>query len=81
MAQHDYITIKGLSGRFFIKPILSFQQMYIAFGGSSKGLGFKDLVCGLVLLTRGRRDEKIKCKYLKSQGRPEISGWVAQWLE
>ena len=36
--------------------------MYMAFGGTAKGLAFKDLVCGLVLLTRGRNEEKVKCK-------------------
>lgn len=36
--------------------------MYLAFGGTSKGLGYKDLVCGLVLLTRGKQEEKVKCK-------------------
>ena len=41
---------------------LSFQQMYLAFGGTAKGLSFKDLTCGLVLLTRGRQEEKMKCK-------------------
>ena len=45
---------------------LFLQQIYAAFGGTSKGLGFKDLTCGLVLLTRGRQEEKIKCKYLLS---------------
>ena len=45
------------------KFIECLQRMFLAFGGSSKGLSFKELVCGLVLLTRGRRDEKIKCQY------------------
>lgn len=40
------------------------QQIYTAFGGTNKGITFRDLLCGLVLLTRGTREEKIKCKYM-----------------
>ncbi|CAI9715032.1 ubiquitin carboxyl-terminal hydrolase 32-like [Octopus vulgaris] len=36
------------------------QLIYRAFGGTPKGLSFKDLLCGLVILTRGMREEKIK---------------------
>ncbi|KAK7088275.1 hypothetical protein V1264_022210 [Littorina saxatilis] len=36
------------------------QLIFKGFGGSSKGLTFKDLVCGLVVLTKGTREEKIK---------------------
>ncbi|XP_063220318.1 ubiquitin carboxyl-terminal hydrolase 32 isoform X2 [Bacillus rossius redtenbacheri] len=36
------------------------EQIYSACGGTQKGIGFKDLVCGLVLLTRGTEDEKLK---------------------
>ncbi|XP_077995197.1 ubiquitin carboxyl-terminal hydrolase 32-like isoform X2 [Glandiceps talaboti] len=36
------------------------DHIFTAFGGNTKGLNFKDLFCGLVLLTRGRREEKIK---------------------
>ncbi|KAK7480047.1 hypothetical protein BaRGS_00028684 [Batillaria attramentaria] len=36
------------------------QLIYKGFGGSSKGLSFKDLLCGLVVLTKGTREEKIK---------------------
>lgn len=39
------------------------QQIYLAFGGTNKGITFRDLLCGLVLLTRGTREEKIKCKF------------------
>lgn len=39
-----------------------FQLIYKGFGGSSKGLSFKDLLCGLVVLTKGIREERIKCK-------------------
>lgn len=38
------------------------KLVYTAWGGTSKGIGFKDLLCGLVLLTRGHQDEKCKCK-------------------
>ena len=39
------------------------QHIFIVIGGTNKGLSFRDLVCGLVLLTRGTREEKIKCEY------------------
>lgn len=38
------------------------QVIYTSFGGSSKGLHFNNLIVGLVLLTRGRDEEKAKCK-------------------
>lgn len=38
------------------------ELVYAAWGGSNKGINFKDLLCGLVLLTRGSQDEKCKCK-------------------
>lgn len=34
--------------------------LFTACGGTSKGIAFKELVCGLVLLTKGTLDEKIK---------------------
>ncbi|XP_075159626.1 ubiquitin specific protease 32 isoform X2 [Haematobia irritans] len=34
--------------------------LYAACGGTSKGISFKDLLCGLVLITKGSEDEKIK---------------------
>ena len=40
-----------------------FQLIYSGFGGTNKGITFRDLLCGLVLLTRGTREEKIKCKF------------------
>ncbi|XP_066018182.1 ubiquitin carboxyl-terminal hydrolase 32-like [Pocillopora verrucosa] len=40
------------------------EQIYTAFGGTNKGMTFRDLLCGLVLLTRGTREEKIKCKFV-----------------
>ncbi|XP_066297333.1 ubiquitin carboxyl-terminal hydrolase 32-like isoform X2 [Branchiostoma lanceolatum] len=36
------------------------ERIYEIFGGNTKGLKFPDMVCGLVLLTRGKREEKIK---------------------
>lgn len=39
------------------------QLIFKGFGGSSKGLPFKDLLCGLVVLTKGTREEKIKCEF------------------
>jgi ubiquitin carboxyl-terminal hydrolase 6/32 len=36
--------------------------MFKGFGGLNKGLTFKELLCGLVVLTKGTREEKIKCK-------------------
>ena len=40
------------------------QAIYAAFGGSGKGLQYRDLVCGLALLVHGTRQEKAKCMYL-----------------
>lgn len=34
--------------------------LYTACGGTSKGISFKDLLCGLVLITRGTEEEKTK---------------------
>lgn len=34
--------------------------LYAACGGTQKGISFKDLLCGLVLITKGTDDEKIK---------------------
>ncbi|KAM7433841.1 Transcription elongation factorSPT6 [Porites harrisoni] len=36
------------------------ELIYSGFGGTNKGITFRDLLCGLVLLTRGTREEKIK---------------------
>ena len=33
-------------------------------GGSQKGLSFRDLLCGLAVLTKGELEEKIKCMFL-----------------
>ncbi|XP_037024901.1 ubiquitin carboxyl-terminal hydrolase 32 isoform X4 [Bradysia coprophila] len=42
-----------------IPPVLA-DWLYVACGGTQKGIAFKELLCGLVLLTRGTPDEKIK---------------------
>ncbi|KAL0267099.1 UNVERIFIED_CONTAM: hypothetical protein PYX00_009454 [Menopon gallinae] len=51
----------------FIKDVLGdgvpgpiSEIIYTSCGGTSKGIAFKDLICGLVLLTRGTQEEKIK---------------------
>lgn len=36
------------------------QLLYKAFGGTSRGLTFKDLLSGLAVLTKGTREEKLK---------------------
>ncbi|XP_058060610.1 ubiquitin carboxyl-terminal hydrolase 32 [Anopheles bellator] len=41
-------------------PPLVADKLYSACGGSAKGIAFKELLCGLVLLTKGTQDEKIK---------------------
>ncbi|BFZ19073.1 hypothetical protein BsWGS_22113 [Bradybaena similaris] len=41
-------------------PINIAQLIYRGYGGTSKGLSFKDLLCGLVILTKGTKEEKIK---------------------
>lgn len=41
-------------------PIVLGDWLYSACGGTSKGISFKELFCGLVLLTRGTQDEKIR---------------------
>lgn len=61
-------TLNGLmTENLFMREVLwegvpsKFAQLiYRAFGGTQKGLPFKDLLCGLVILTRGMREEKIK---------------------
>lgn len=41
-------------------PVVLADWLYNACGGTQKGIAFKELLCGLVLLTRGLPDEKIK---------------------
>lgn len=41
-------------------PAIVADWLYNACGGTQKGIGFKELFCGLVLLTKGTQDEKIR---------------------
>lgn len=50
--------LKEVLGEFV--PVKLAEHIYHTFGGTSKGINFKDLLCGLVLLTRTKQDEKIK---------------------
>ncbi|XP_032446586.1 ubiquitin carboxyl-terminal hydrolase 32 isoform X3 [Xiphophorus hellerii] len=52
------------------------EVIYSSFGGSSKGLHFNNLIVGLVLLTRGRDEEK--AKYLFSLFASDLSGYAAR---
>ncbi|ERL90606.1 hypothetical protein D910_07953, partial [Dendroctonus ponderosae] len=36
------------------------EKLYTACGGGARGIALRDLICGLVLLTKGSQDEKIK---------------------
>lgn len=42
-----------------VPPVLA-DSLYTVCGGTAKGIPFKELLCGLVLLTKGTADEKIK---------------------
>lgn len=41
-------------------PITIAEWLYTACGGTQRGIVLRDLICGLVLLTKGTQDEKIK---------------------
>ncbi|XP_055844484.1 ubiquitin carboxyl-terminal hydrolase 32 isoform X2 [Episyrphus balteatus] len=41
-------------------PLSVAELLYVACGGTQKGISFKDVFCGLVLLTRGTEEEKIR---------------------
>lgn len=41
-------------------PVNVAEWLYTTCGGTAKGIQFKELICGLVLLTKGTLDEKIK---------------------
>ncbi|XP_030745241.1 ubiquitin carboxyl-terminal hydrolase 32 isoform X3 [Sitophilus oryzae] len=41
-------------------PVPIVERLYTACGGGSRGIALRDLICGLVLLTKGSQDEKIK---------------------
>lgn len=61
-------TLNGMMTKaIFVKEVLGdgmpsklAEHIFQSCGGTPKGIGFKDLLCGLVLLTRGYKDEKIK---------------------
>lgn len=46
-------------------PALVADWLYQACGGTSKGIGLKELICALVLLTKGTQDEKIRWDFIK----------------
>ncbi|XP_075993223.1 ubiquitin carboxyl-terminal hydrolase 32 isoform X3 [Genypterus blacodes] len=52
------------------------EVIYTSFGGTSKGLHFNNVIVGLVLLTRGRDEEK--AKYLFSLFASEQGGYAAR---
>lgn len=41
-------------------PTVVADWLYAACGGTAKGITFKELLCGLVLLTKGTQEEKIR---------------------
>ncbi|XP_058455432.1 ubiquitin carboxyl-terminal hydrolase 32 isoform X2 [Malaya genurostris] len=41
-------------------PAVVADWLFSACGGTTKGIAFKELLCGLVLLTKGTQDEKIR---------------------
>ena len=41
-------------------PSVLADWLYTACGGTTKGIAFRELLCGLVLLTKGTLEEKIK---------------------
>ena len=52
------------------------EDIYLAWGGGSKGINFKDLFCGLVLLTKGSQEEK--CKFIFSFYAKDINSTVTK---
>ncbi|XP_055004073.1 ubiquitin carboxyl-terminal hydrolase 32 isoform X2 [Boleophthalmus pectinirostris] len=52
------------------------EVIYSSFGGTAKGLHFNNLIVGLVLLTRGRDEEK--AKYLFSLFASDPSGYASR---
>nr|XP_060622795.1 ubiquitin carboxyl-terminal hydrolase 32-like [Anolis sagrei ordinatus] len=70
-----------MSQQCFIRDVLGdgvppkvAEVIYCSFGGMSKGLHFNNLIVGLVLLTRGRDEEK--AKYIFSLFSNESGGYV-----
>uniref|UniRef100_A0A8C4R9Q7 Ubiquitin carboxyl-terminal hydrolase 32 n=1 Tax=Eptatretus burgeri TaxID=7764 RepID=A0A8C4R9Q7_EPTBU len=59
--------LTSMSQQIFVREVLGdgvppkvAEVIFNSFGGSGKGLTFKELMVGLVLLTRGRDEEKLK---------------------
>lgn len=57
----------ALSADSFAREVLSegvptevAEWLFQACGGTKRGISFKDLLCGLVVLTKGSTEEKIK---------------------
>lgn len=69
-----YVYILGptyLSRQDFIQYVLGegcpqavAEVLFIACGGGSRGIAFKELLCGLVLLTKGTFEERIKLVFI-----------------
>uniref|UniRef100_A0A6Q2YGT8 ubiquitinyl hydrolase 1 n=1 Tax=Esox lucius TaxID=8010 RepID=A0A6Q2YGT8_ESOLU len=74
----SYITQQGFYREVLgdgVPPKVA-EVIYASFGGTSKGLHFNNLIIGLVLLTRGRDEEK--AKYLFSLFATESGGYVSR---
>ncbi|XP_019401203.1 PREDICTED: ubiquitin carboxyl-terminal hydrolase 32 isoform X2 [Crocodylus porosus] len=72
-----------MSQQCFIREVLGdgvppkvAEVIYCSFGGTSKGLYFNNLIVGLVLLTRGREEEK--AKYIFSLFSNESGSYVVR---
>ncbi|XP_068086711.1 ubiquitin carboxyl-terminal hydrolase 32 [Anabrus simplex] len=50
--------VKDVLGEGVPSPVA--EYIFTACGGTQKGIALKDLLCGLVLLTRGKEEEKLK---------------------
>ncbi|WAR02244.1 UBP32-like protein [Mya arenaria] len=50
-------------GGFMTETVFMREMLFKAFGGSPKGLTFKELLAGMVVLTKGSKEEKIKLTY------------------
>jgi hypothetical protein len=59
-----YVRQKYLKKSCYCKIYFLKQLIYTAWCGTTKGITFKDLLSGLVLLTRGHQDEKCRCNFI-----------------
>ena len=58
--------------------LVIFQEFYDMMGGGRKGIAFKDLVSGLVLLTKGSSEERIRCNIRRISLSSSVSVcWIA----